>query len=316
VSKPRGVEILLVQDDDQEGRSLRADFDASGLLSVVQTVADGEAALAALRGQPPLTSKVSPSLILIDLSREDRESSMARDLELLAELKSDSELRAIPVVVLTSNHAAVDALNAYSHGACSFVCKPESPDDRRRLITRFSQYWAQVAQLPHAVDRRSDEPLTAQVVWLDDITETGDLKAVEVLVVDDSEDDVVLLQEAFDDCPMVNFVKTVEDGEAAIRYLKRQAPFETAKRPGLVLLDINMPRKNGFEVLAEIRSDPELRQVPVVMLTTSKQESDILRAYSTGACSFISKPVNFHKMRQIAQHFAVYWTTVADVPVG
>ncbi len=310
----RSVEILLVQSDDREGRSLRADFDATGLLSVVETVPDGTTALAALRGKAPFDAPLSPSLILVDLSNGDGDESLERDLELLSELKSDAELRAIPVVVLTSSHATADVLNAYSHGACSFVCKPESPDERRRLINRFSQYWAQVAQLPHAVDRRSDEPLPPHVVWHDDVPQDGELKSVEVLVVDDSDDDVVLLQEAFGDCPMVNFVKTVEDGEAAIRYLKRQAPYENAKRPGLVLLDINMPRKNGFEVLAEIRADPELRQVPIVMLTTSKQESDILRAYSNGACSFISKPVNFQKMKQIAQHFAVYWTTVADVP--
>lgn len=315
MSHPHLVEILLVQSDDLEGRSLRADFDASGLLNVVQTVPSAEAALAALRGTAPFEDALSPSLILVDFSGDGRDESLAQDLELLSELKSDPDLRGIPVVVLTGSHATADVLNAYSHGACSFVCKPESPEDRRKLINRFSQYWAQVAQLPHAVDRRSDEPLIAQAVLVEDLSQAEDLKPVEVLVVDDSEDDVVLLQEAFGDCPMVNFVKTVEDGEAAIRYLKRQAPFEHAKRPGLVLLDINMPRKNGFEVLAEIRSDPELRQVPVVMLTTSKQESDILRAYSTGACSFISKPVNFTKMKQIAQHFAVYWTTVADVPV-
>ena len=100
-----------------------------------------------------------------------------------------------------------------------------------------------------------------------------------------------------------------DDGMQALELLHSEFDIE------LVLLDINMPRKNGFEVLAEIRNDPELRQVPVVMLTTSKQESDVLRAYSTGACSFISKPFNFDKMKQIARHFAIYWTSVADVPV-
>ena len=75
-----------------------------------------------------------------------------------------------------------------------------------------------------------------------------------------------------------------------------------------------MPCMNGFEVLAEMRADAQLARMPVIMLTTSKQESDILRAYSDGACSFISKPVNFDRMRQIAQRFALYWTTVANTP--
>lgn len=314
MTSPRGVEILLVQSDDAAGRSLREDFDAIGLLSVVETVPDGESALAALRGRFPFAATVNPSLILVDLSGDDRDESLAENLELLSEFKSDPQLRSIPVVVLTNSHATADALNAYSHGACSFVCKPDSPVERRLLIHRFSQYWAQVAQLPHAVDHQPDDPLHLTMTAIDDSGLDANNR-VDVLVVDDSEDDVVLLQEAFSDCPMVNFVHSVADGETAIRYLKAQHPFENARRPGLVLLDINMPRKNGFEVLAEIRNDPELRQVPVVMLTTSKQESDVLRAYSTGACSFISKPFNFDKMKQIARHFAIYWTSVADVPV-
>ncbi len=314
MASPRGVEILLVQSDDAEGQSLREDFDAIGLLSVIQTVPDGDSALAALRGQPPFVAAVTPSLILVDLTIQERDESLAANLELLSEIKSDPQLRSIPVVVLTNSHAAADALNAYSHGACSFVCKPESPVERRRLIHRFSQYWAQVAQLPHAIEHRGDEPLPLTPTALDDLGPDA-ISPVDVLVVDDSEDDVVLLQEAFSDCPLVNFVQTVPDGETAIRYQKGQHPYAGARRPGLVLLDINMPRKNGFETLTEIRNDPELRQVPVVILTTSKQESDILRAYSTGACSFISKPFNFDTMKQIAQQFAIYWTSVADVPV-
>jgi len=132
--------------------------------------------------------------------------------------------------------------------------------------------------------------------------------------VDDSEDDVVLLQEAFADCSLVSFIEAIDDGEQALKYLRREAPFANARRPGLVLLDINMPKKNGFEVLAEMRADPRLSNVPVVMLTTSKQESDILRAYANGACSFISKPVSFDRMRRIAEQFALYWTLVSGVP--
>lgn len=308
---PPGVEILLVQRDDESGQSLRTDFDATGLLSIVQTVPTPESALAYLRSLSQDPSATLPALILVDLECSDSDPHLAPELELLAELKSDSELRVIPVVVLTQSHVTADVLNAYSSGACSFVCKPDSPLERRRLIDRFSQYWSYVAQLPNASGRWYEESgLTAT-----DGDEGAPLgKPIDVLVVDDSEDDVVLLQEAFSDCPLVNFMYRVEDGEAALRYLRAESPYQQARRPGLVLLDINMPRKNGFEVLSEMRTDPELRRVPVVMLTTSKQESDILRAYATGACSFISKPVNFHKMKQVARKFAIYWTAVADVP--
>jgi CheY-like chemotaxis protein len=181
------------------------------------------------------------------------------------------------------------------------------------LISRFSQYWAQVAELPWA----NPDPTTPPVRTFEDLAEefrTCGGRPIEVLVVDDSEDDVVLLKEAFSDCPMVEFVGAVEDGEQALQFLRRQGTFRNAKRPGLVLMDINMPRKNGFEVLSEMRSDIQLSNVPVVMLTTSKQESDILRAYEGGACSFIAKPVSFDTMKSVARQFALYWTTVADIP--
>jgi CheY-like chemotaxis protein len=139
-------------------------------------------------------------------------------------------------------------------------------------------------------------------------------RTIQVLIVDDSEDDVLLLKEAFRDCPLVNFIGTVEDGEQALSFLRQEGVYQNSGRPGLVLMDINMPRKNGFEVLAEMRSDPQLSNVPVVMLTTSKQESDILRAYEGGACSFIAKPVSFDTMKSIARQFALYWTMVADLP--
>ena len=315
---PLCVEMLLVQNDSQESLEIRQDFQDTGFVSISQVVSDSVSALACLRGVPPFEARLVPALILVDLSAADGESSMTLDLELLSELKSDAELRAIPVVILTNNSRAADVLNVYSHGACSFVSKPSDPAERRELIYQFAKYWAQVAQLPCTVDRRSDEP------WLKDQFEldqheplsipSGSLKSVDVLVVDDSDDDGVLLKEAFRESPLVNFVQTVDDGEAALRYLRRQGSFKNAKRPGLVLLDINMPKKNGFEVLAEMRADATLSNVPVVILTTSKQESDILRAYASGACSFIAKPVNFEKMRQIAQQFAIYWTRVANIP--
>lgn len=309
------VELLLVQSDEQCA-DLVSDFEATGLLNVAQIVVGVDQALACLRGHAPFHQPLEPALILIDLVSDDGSASLALDLELLSELKSDIHLRMIPVVVLTQEAAEADILNAYSNGACSFVTKPACPDERRRLIDCFARYWAQVAQLPKTLDRTCDDPWDEpafSMIALDN-GELVEPRSVEVLVVDDSEDDVILLREAFNECPLVNFVQTVEDGEDAMRYLRREGCYEHARRPSLVMLDINMPKMNGFEVLSQIRADQRLKNIPVVMLTTSKQESDILRAYSIGACSFIAKPVNFDKMRQIARQFTLYWTQVADLP--
>lgn len=137
---------------------------------------------------------------------------------------------------------------------------------------------------------------------------------MEILLVEDNEDDIVLEQEALSEAKLVNIMSVVRDGEEALAYLKRQGRYHDAKVPGLILLDINMPKKNGFEVLDEIKADPDLRHIPVVMLTTSESERDIVRSYATGACSFITKPMDFDKFGEVIKQFALYWAIVARIP--
>ena len=137
---------------------------------------------------------------------------------------------------------------------------------------------------------------------------------MEILLVEDNEDDILLEQEALADAKLVNLMCVVRDGEEAMAYLRRQGKYHNVKMPGLILLDINMPKKNGFEVLNEIKSDPTLMHIPVVMLTTSDSESDIVKSYSKGACSYITKPMDFDKFRDVVKQFALYWVLVARVP--
>ena len=137
---------------------------------------------------------------------------------------------------------------------------------------------------------------------------------IEILLVDDNDDDVVLLEESFRDSKFLNLLQVVHDGEEAIAYLRREGEYRHAKTPGLVLLDINMPRMNGFEVLRKMKADPLLRTIPVVMLTTSTRDEDIARSYDSGACSFVSKPVNFEKLKEVIKQFTLYWTLVSVIP--
>lgn len=137
---------------------------------------------------------------------------------------------------------------------------------------------------------------------------------MDILLVEDNEDDILLEQEALADAKLVNLMHIVRDGEEAMAYLRRQGKYRNAPMPGLILLDINMPKKNGFEVLNEIKTDPALMHMPVVMLTTSDSESDIVKSYAKGACSYITKPMDFDKLRDVARHFALYWALIARVP--
>jgi CheY-like chemotaxis protein len=137
---------------------------------------------------------------------------------------------------------------------------------------------------------------------------------IEILLVDDNDDDIVLLEESLKESKFVNLLHIVRDGEEALTYLRREGQYRDARLPGLVLLDINMPRKNGFEVLSAMKADPALRTIPVVMLTTSTRDEDIVRSYDGGACSFVSKPVSFEKLKEVIKQFALYWSLVAVVP--
>lgn len=136
---------------------------------------------------------------------------------------------------------------------------------------------------------------------------------VDILLVEDNDDDILLIEECLEESHLLNLITVVRDGEQAMAYLRRQPPFENVSTPGLMLLDINIPRKNGFEVLCEMKSDPRLRHIPVAMLTVSDMDEDIVRSYAAGACSYIRKPVDFDRLKDVAKQFELYWTLVSRV---
>lgn len=140
------------------------------------------------------------------------------------------------------------------------------------------------------------------------------MKPIDILVVEDNDDDVVLIQEAFAEGKMANRIAIVRDGEEAMAYLRKQGAYGAAPLPGIVLLDINMPKKNGFEVLAEIKADAQLRPLPVVMLTVSDREEDVVRSFDQGACSYIRKPVTLTRFVAVVKEFELYWSLVSQIP--
>lgn len=140
-------------------------------------------------------------------------------------------------------------------------------------------------------------------------------ESVEILLVEDNEDDIVIIQEAFADTKLVNVINTVRDGEEALTYLRREGKYNVVSLPGLVLLDINMPKKNGFEVLEALKGDTKLRSLPVIMLTTSDRDEDITRSFASGACSYIHKSVNLEEFTKVVKTFLLYWTTISRLPI-
>ena len=139
---------------------------------------------------------------------------------------------------------------------------------------------------------------------------------ISVLLVEDNPGDARLTLMAMNECKIKVAVETVTDGEQALEYLKKEGNFVHAIKPDLILLDLNLPKKNGFEVLKEIKEDTELRRIPVAVLTTSRAEEDILQSYNLYANCFITKPIDFEQFTKVVKSIEDFWFTIVKLPDG
>jgi CheY-like chemotaxis protein len=142
----------------------------------------------------------------------------------------------------------------------------------------------------------------------------GSSQVIDVLMVEDDEGDVVMTKEAFEYYKIGNRLHVVSDGDQALAFLRKTGPYADAPRPGLILLDVNLPRRSGMEVLAELKQDDDLLTIPVIMLTTSQAEEDIVRSYSLHANAFISKPVDFEHFIEAIRQIDTFFLTLVKLP--
>ena len=140
------------------------------------------------------------------------------------------------------------------------------------------------------------------------------LRPVDILLVDDDEGDVLLTKRALQNGKFINILQVAKDGVEALAYLRRKEPFAAAPRPDLVLLDLNMPRKDGREVLAEIKQDTALRSIPVVVLTTSDSDRDVFKMYDLQANCYVTKPVDLDQFTKIVREIRSFWLSVVQLP--
>jgi two-component system, chemotaxis family, response regulator Rcp1 len=145
-------------------------------------------------------------------------------------------------------------------------------------------------------------------------TNSSQAQAIDILLVEDNPGDVRLIQEALRDGKLLNQLATVPDGQQAMAYLHKHGSFAQANRPDLILLDLNLPRMDGREVLAEIKADPELRRIPVVVITSSQAEEDILRSYNLHANCYVTKPVDLEKFVLVVKSIEEFWVSIVKLP--
>lgn len=144
-------------------------------------------------------------------------------------------------------------------------------------------------------------------------------KSITILIADDDADDRLMIRDALHENRLANDLRFVQDGEELMDYLQRKGKYEVPEnspRPGLILLDLNMPKKDGRESLKEIKNNPLLREIPVVVLTTSKVEEDIYKTYHLGVNSFVTKPVTFEALVGVTRELGRYWLEIVELPSG
>lgn len=140
------------------------------------------------------------------------------------------------------------------------------------------------------------------------------MKEVKILLVEDSDGDIVLITQALKKANVTNGVTVIKDGDAALKYLRKEGSYHDVETPDLILLDINLPKIDGIEVLVEVKNDPILMTIPVVMLTTSESEKDIINSYNNHANCYIVKPVDFKKFIDVVQLIKEFWITIVKLP--
>ncbi len=140
-------------------------------------------------------------------------------------------------------------------------------------------------------------------------------KPIEILLVEDSPTDVLMTKTAFESAKLIYHVEVVEDGEQALAFLRHEGLYANASRPALILLDLNLPRKDGWDVLMEIKADDRLKLIPVVVLTTSRAEGEILKAYGLHANCYITKPIDFGGFVEVVRAVERFWLSVVTLPL-
>jgi two-component system, chemotaxis family, response regulator Rcp1 len=146
------------------------------------------------------------------------------------------------------------------------------------------------------------------------VIDDGETRVIEILLVEDNPADARLTREALRDGTVQNNLSVVDDGVEALAFLRREGAYQESPRPDLILLDLNLPRKDGRQVLAEIKTDPDLKMIPVVILTTSTAEEDVLNSYGLHANAYVKKPVDFSQFLRVVQAIEEFWLTLVTFP--
>ena len=308
---------ILMAEDDPDDRLLLVDaVDEAALHLNIEFVGDGIELLDRLRRAGPggvADRPALPNLILLDLNMPRMDGR-----EALEKLKADPGYRKIPVIIFTTSQSPEDRGLVEALGAAGFMTKPSSFQDLVALVRRLPGYCSQSTDIktgPGPIRRRDlTGPTKTAPKNVPMATATG---PVNILIAEDDPDDRLLIKEAIEEAQIDHPVKFFSDGLDLLDYLHARGEYAGRRAdilPVLLLLDLNMPRMDGREALKQIKQDPQLRRIPVVILTTSDSQEEIQRAYDLGANSFVVKPLSFDSLVEAMRSLSEYWLGTVALP--
>lgn len=301
------LDVLLVEDSPIQVKIVKHVVDDLPIFNLVHVAGDGEQAMAYLHREGEHSQAVLPDVVLCDINMPRKGG-----FEVLAEVRADPQLRSIPFVMLTTSEAEEDIVRAYKEGANTFISKPIDLLGLENVLNHFAHYWCAAK---YALDVKSGQfdPGATFIVAAGHSPDDVRLehRAVSVLVVEDSPTQAMTIRTLISEVEEFQVLDVAEDGELAMTFLRREGQYAEAQRPHLIVLDLNLPNKDGFEVLRDVKSDPHLRDIIVVVLTVRDHPEDIVRCYNEGANTFLAKPVTAEGMRAVLHRFAAYWADEA-----
>jgi len=277
--------VLLVDDNAAYVRMVEEAFRDSWADITLVVARDGQTALELLRQSGGYQKNPRPDLVLLDINMPKMNGH-----EVLAAIKADPVLCTIPTLILTTSLQDADILESYRLHANCYLAKPGNIDEFTSLVETIHDfwYWRRVKKM---------------------LLNGGDPVPVTILLVEDSPGDVRLTLEAFRNVSTAISLHVASDGVEAMAFLLQQGVHAQSARPDLILLDLNLPRMDGREVLAKIKSSEDLKTIPVLILTTSQSEADILMSYQLHANCYLTKPVQLDAFDNLVGSISDFWLT-------
>jgi two-component system, chemotaxis family, response regulator Rcp1 len=317
----RAMQVLLVEDSPGDVRLTREAFRSSNKAVYLHVARDGVEAMAFLKREDPYHDAPRPDFILLDLNLPKMDGR-----EVLALIKDDIYLKTIPTVILTTSDADDDVSNSYRLHANCYLTKPVEFEQFERLVATINDFWLTKATLPPIHDGPGAEIPAEDVVAENlrgeplsraTVPAHGPAgRAMQVLLIEDNAGDVRMTQKAFGRSAHPANVHVVTDGDEAMAFLRRVGIHVDTPRPDLILLDLNLPKLDGREILALIKGDDSLKTIPTVVLTTSNVDEDVCASYKLHANCYLTKPAQPERFATLVEGVSNFWLTAIRHPTN